>query len=298
VPDDYERGAALKMILAYFKERSPVFLNGADAVFSSISDALLSPSLFGGEPLIVLDEAEKMGKKELQALADLVVQAPLHATLLSGARSKTPLSAAFEKVGVVFDMADEKPWDKEKRLAYRMVERVHSAGKRLASDAVPLLFERLGPDLALMESEIDKLICFVGEKPTIERSDVFRISASSRKSTLWQMAEEIVWDGAAAGLDSESFYGLVPALRSQLQLGLKLTELIAANSPREEWNVFLPRLWPKVLEKRQVDAQKLGAHFFQRGLETLFQIELLSRSGNPKEGALLDFFRISLHAKR
>ena len=186
-----------------------------------------------------------MGKKDLQALADLIVQSPLYGTLLVGARSKTPLSSAIEKIGVVFDMSEEKPWDKEKRLAEQIVERVQTAGKRLAPDAVPLLFERLGTDLALMDSEMDKLICFVGEKPTIDRSDVFRISASSRKNTLWQTAEEIVWDGGAAALDPESFHGLVPILRSQLQLGLKLIELSAANCPRED----VERLHPSPLAK-------------------------------------------------
>ena len=132
----------------------------------------------------------------------------------------------------------------------------------------------------------------------IERSDVFRISASSRASTLWQAAEEIVWEGELPAVDPASFHGLVPALRSQLQTGLKLADLSASNTPREEWNSYLPRLWPKVLEKRSSQAARLGRSFFKSGLDLLFQIELLSRTGALHEEALLDFFRISLHHAR
>lgn len=212
VSDDYERAIAIGAILSYFKERPRIALNGDSAVCRTVADALLSPSLFGGEPVVVVDEAEKMGKKELQALSDLAGRSPLYGYLICGARSKTPLTASFEKAGVVFDLSEEKPWDKEKRLAEQIAERVQNAGKRLASDATSLLFERLGSDAALLDSEIDKLICFVGERPMIERSDVFRISASSRASTLWQAAEEIVWEGELPAVDPASFHGLVPAL--------------------------------------------------------------------------------------
>lgn len=295
IPDDYERNQAIQAVLAYFPARPHIFFNGNDAVCRDIADALLSPSLFGGEPVVVLDEAEKMGKKELQALADLAGKSSLYGYLLSASRSKTALSAVFEKAGVVLDLGEEKPWDRERRLAEQIAERVQNAGKRLASDAISLLFERLGHDAALLDSEIDKLICFVGTRATIERSDVFRISASSRSSTLWQMAEEIVWEGAHPPFDPATFHGLVPALRSQLQTGLKLASLLASQTPREEWSAYLPRLWPKLLEKRSAQASRLGSGYFKNGLDLLFQIELLSRTGSTREEALLDLFRMSLH---
>jgi DNA polymerase III subunit delta len=296
VPDDYERAVAIQAILAHFQGKPHITLNGEDAVCREAADALLSPSLFGGEPVVVLDDAEKMGKKELQALSDLAGRSPPYGYLLCGARSKTSISAAFEKAGVVFDLADEKPWDKEKRLAEQISERVQNASKRLASDAIPLLFERLGSDAALLDSEIDKLVCYVGTRPMIERSDVFRISASSRELTLWQMAEAVVWEGENVSVDPSAFHSFLPALRSQLQTGLKLADFLAANIPREEWSAYLPRIWPKTLEKRSGQAAKLGRSFFKKGLDLLFSVELLSRTGSAAhEGALLDFFRMKLH---
>ncbi len=297
VPDDYERAKAIRAILAHLQERPQTAFNGEEAECRQIVGELLSPSLFGGEPVVVLDQAEKMGKKELQMLSELAAGAGNYGYLLCGARSKLSIAPAFEKAGVVFDLTEEKPWDKEKRLSEQIIERAQSGGKRLASDAVPLLFERLGSDAALLESEIDKLICFVGIRPMIERSDVFRISACSRELTFWQTAEAIVWEGESPPMDPAAFHSIIPSLRSQLQIGLKLLSLLAAKTPREEWSSFLPRLWPKMLEKRSAQAAKLGRSFFKNGLDLLFHIELLSRTGAGREGALLDLFRMRLHVQ-
>gem|GEM_PF-927669 len=297
IPDDYERGAAIRDVLSYFPGRPRMSFNGTEAACRDLSEALSSPSLFGGDPVVVLDEAEKMGKKELAALAELAM-APLYGYLVCGARTKGVLGAAFEKAGVVFDLSEEKPWEKEKRLAEQIADQAQSLGKRLASDAGPLLFERIGPDPALLDSEIEKLACFVGTRPTIERSDVFRVSALSRASALWQIAEGIVWEGEIPPPGDSPFHGLVPALRSQLQIGLKISELSASGTPRSEWSGHLPKVWPKLLDKRIGQVAKLGSRYFQHGLDLLFQIEILSRTGSSSEEALLDLFRMSLYHAR
>lgn len=294
VPDDYERAKAIGAIRSYFPASQAIVFSGSEASCREIADALLSPSLFGGEPMVLIDEAEKMGKKELQALSDLVGHARLCGYLLCGSRSKTLLTASFEKAGVVLDLTEEKPWDKEKRLGEQISERAAQAGKRLAPDAVPLLFERLGFDAALLDGELDKLICYVGDRPMIDRSDIFRISASSKTQTLWVAAEEIVWEGGVPSLDAGSFHGLIPALRSQLSLGMKIASLASSQTPREEWSSHLPKIWPKTLEKRSAQAVRLGSSYFQKGLDLLFEIELLSRTGQTNEAALLDLFRCSL----
>ena len=294
VPDDYERAKVIQSIRSYVPLSQSISFNGPESACRDISDALLSPSLFGGEPVVIVDEVEKMSKKELQSLASLVENRGLCGYLFCGSRSKTILTASFEKAGVVLDLAEEKPWDRDKRLAEQLADRAARAGKRLDFDAAPLLFERLGSDPALLDGELDKLICYVGDRPTIGRSDIMRVCGCSRMQTLWAAAEEMVWEKKASSVESGSFYGLIPALRSQFSLGLKIISLIAEGCPREEWVVYLPKIWPKTLEKRIGQAQLLGAAYFQKGLDLLLQIELLSRTGQTNELALLDLFRCSL----
>lgn len=295
IADDFERTKALDQILAYLVN-PPTRFSGADCSPRDVLDALQSLTLLGGEPIVVVDEVEKMAKKELQRLCDHLNFSSGYA--LFGARSKTPFAALAEKEGVVLDLLEEKPWDKEKRLAEQLADRAKNAGKRLGADGAQLLFERLGVDPALLESEIDKLICYVGDRSAITREDILELSPASRTSTLWQMAEEIVWEGGELpSLDAASFHGLIPALRSQLHLGLSLATLIEETCPADQWSRFLPKLWPKTLEKRSSQAARLGSPYFCKGLDKLFEIELLSRTHSTQYRALLDLFRAHIHVR-
>ncbi|MBI5273161.1 MAG: hypothetical protein HY861_04180 [Chlamydiia bacterium] len=295
--DDYERSQALRMVLTalHMPMVQLVSLSGTEATYREVANALLSPTLFGGLPVVRLDEAEKMGKKDLEMLQNLVEQPDLSGYLLCGARSKLGAVPAFEKRGVVLDLTEEKPWEKEKRLVLQISERALSAGKRLAADAASLLLERLGTDAALLDQEIDKLLCYVGERPTIERADIFRATAERSSATLWQNAEVIVWEGGEPPTEAVALQGLIPMIRSQLQIGLKIIHLQRLQTPREEWGAFLPRIWPKILEKRIGQAIVLGEVYFQKGLQRLFEIELLSRSGSSREQELLDLFCLTIH---
>lgn len=300
IADDFERAKALDAILSYLPpDSSPSRYRGGEVELRDVFDAIESPLLIGGDPVVVLDEAEKIPKKNLQLLAESIDSSAAKASfLLIGARAKTPLSNAAEKEGVVLDLSDEKPWDKEKRLAEQLSERAKNSGKRLSPDAASLLFERLDKDAALLEAEIDKLISFVGERSAIVREDVLEISSASKTATLWQTAEEIVWNGESPLFDPATFIASISALRSQLHLGLTLAVLIEEKRPSAEWSAYLPKIWPKTLEKRSQQAAELGSLYFQKGLQTLFEIEHLSRSGSNQLGALYDRFRLALFTSR
>ena len=294
IHDDFEREAALKSLLSFLPKESRITLNGGETSCKDIAEALLSPSLFGGEPVVILEEGEKLGKKEQETLKDCVQLSLKSGYLLCSAKSKVSFLSLFEKAGVVLDLLEEKPWEKEKRLAEEIYFQVSSAQKRIAPDAVQLLLEKLGTQSAAIHSEIQKLLCFVGEKKTIERLDVLQIVAGEKEEVVWKIAEGFVWDRKMQEIEATSFHALLPSFRSELQVGLKICDLIEHQIPKEKWGAFLPRLWPKLLEKRTSQAEKLGRDYFRKGLDFLFEIELLSRSGTSREEALLDLFQYSL----
>jgi DNA polymerase-3 subunit delta len=296
IGDDFERNKALDLILKHLPSQ-PTRFSGVDCNLKDVLDAMQSESLFG-EPVLVVDEVEKLSKKQLETLAGALTS--FVGYLLFGARSKTAaLSQAVEKEGVILDLLEEKPWDKERRLSEQLIERAKQAGKKLLPDAASLLLERLGVDPALLESEIDKLICYVGERSAISREDILSISPASRTSTFWQTAEEVVWEGGDfPSVDSAAFHALIPALRSQLHLGLTLATLIEERTPSDEWSRYLPKLWPKTLEKRSSQAARLGSVYFRKGLEKLFELELQSRSNSTQYRALLDLFRAGFLTNR
>lgn len=290
VPDDYERLQTLDALAAFLGQSAHRF-TGADFNQRAFSDQLQTTSLFEGEPVTLLDEIEKLSKKEAQQLPTQLS----YGYLIYGSRSKTPLAASIEKEGFVLDLLEEKPWDKEKRLAAELQAKASSAGKTLSPEVIPLLFDRLDKDSGLLESELEKLICYTGDESRIAAEHVLAITSISRTHTFWQMAEELIWEGIAiAPLDDAAFHPLLPSLRSQLQLGLKIAALLETGTAREEWSQVLGRVYPKTLEKRTSQAARLGQSYFARGLKTLFEIELASRNNSTSYAALLDLFRTRL----
>ncbi len=293
VPDDFERARVLDSILAFLPD-APNRLSANQSDLRTCLDSIQNMSLFG-ESVTVIDEMECFSKSDLKSFVDHLKVASGYVIL--GARSKVDLLAsAVEKEGVVFDLLEEKPWDKEKRIIDQLMMRAQNAAKTMNADAMTLLIERLGVDLALLESEIDKLICYVGDRSFISSDDILAISPMSKTATLWQKAEEVIWEGGGfEATDSNGFHGMIPALKSQLHLGLSLATLIEERRPSDEWGKFLPKIWPKTLEKRSSQAARLGSNYFRKGLEKLFEIELISRSDSTQYTALLDLFRAHLH---
>ncbi len=292
IPDDYERAQVLGLVSSRLSPASEVVRFSPELDCVDLFDALQSPSLFGGEPVVLLEDCDDLKKKEVDRILEFL-QTNRSGSLVLSSRGKTPFAKVVEKMGVVCDLLDEKPWDKEKRLSITLSEMAKRAGKRLGGDAPPLLFERLGRDAALLVKEMEKLICYVGERPTIERSDIFQISSLSDSDTAWQMAEEIVWERGGS-FDPAHFPQILFSLRSQLQIGLKITSLLEAGVPSGEWGPYFPKMWPRTLEKRRDQAMKKGSGFFKRGLDIVYKVEALSRSGASSAEALFDLVRVYL----
>lgn len=293
--DDYDRSQVLsELVKRMLTLENSLTRVSPETEIHKLYDLLNSPSLFGGDPVVLMDACESLKKKEADALSEFIEKSSLYGYLLLGAKGKSSLSKAVEKVGVVLDMSDEKPWEREKRLIETLSEMAKAQGKRLASDAAPLLIERLGTDFSLLTQELNKLLCYIGDRPIIERSDIFRVSFVNHQSTVWQMAEEIVWEGGSSPMDLTVLPAILFSLRQQLQMGLKITKLMEEGVPFQEWNPYFPKVWPKTLEKRREQAARKGSHHFQKGLDLLYRIESLSRSGSNQMEALLDLFRASL----
>lgn len=282
VPEAAERAEAMREVLSVWPQVEPQRVSS----FAELSEALSSPSLWGGEPVIVAEGVEKWGKKEAQFPDYGYV-------LLLAAGKAAAVSALVEKRGAVLDLTEEKPWDRERRLNGWLQERAERGGKRLTPDAAALLLAEGERDLALFEQELIKLISYVGDRPTIEKEDVRKIAILGRTSKIWALAEELVWEQKMREVP-EALVPFLMSVRTQLEMGQKLVALQSA--PPESIKPFFPKVWPKTLEKRTAQAGHLGMAYFTRALSALYRVELLSRSGATSEEALLTYLHTSLYA--
>ena len=164
IADIYEREKIVKFILNKIdikKFNLSRFSN--DSKLAEIINAFQSPSLLGGEPLIIIDDLENFSKSEIQNLNSFIKNNDVY--LIIGSQNKLQSSILYstiEKKGLVFDLSGEKIWEKEKRIANFIVEKCINAKKNISSIVIESLFDRVGLDLSLIEQEIDKLISRAG----------------------------------------------------------------------------------------------------------------------------------------
>lgn len=295
--DDFERKVAIDAVLHYVLPPAGLAdrFSGGDVTLSAILEAIERPALFSPQTVVVVDDTEK---KLLDELSTFLKEPRSFGYLIIG--SKYKLSArTIEMHGVVLDLLDEKPWEKEKRLTEQLHEKARAAGKQLTPDAALWMIEKMERDAAFLSSEMDKLLCYCAAKSTIERSDVEQICSSSRTHTLWQIADDLVWmkvfRASSADMRDTSFlYGLLSSLRQQFMIGIKMLDLNHRNVPLSEWASLFPKMWPKALEKKSQIAQRYGFEYFRSGLDQLFEIELMAKNSTVPIDALFDLFRIRI----
>ena len=303
---DYERRKNIDKISSLIQKKDPsvriVRLSGLEDPLERVKEEILTPSLFGGLTLVIYEAVDKV--KNNVILGDLFPHFPPGVHLILGATGFKAVSELYQKGKkevVALDMSDEKPWEKERRLQEWLIGEAKLHQKTLNSDVVFYLLQHLGPDLATLEQELSKLLCYVGDRPRIDLEDVKAICGTRDLFTGWQLAEKIVWDRPAALGEKLSDLGFlfpfIGQLRYHLQLGYRLAELVEKKAPAGDIKHHFPSLRPQQLEKFSTQAKTRKSVFFHRGLEMLYTLELSSKSSPLDIAVLFDLFQAKLYEK-
>jgi len=307
-PDEYERRKNIDKITALLQKKDAhlrlVRLSGLEDPLERVKEEILTPclfgGLFGGLTLVIYEAVDKV--KNNADLGDLFAHFPPGVHLVLGATGYKAVSELYQKGKkeiIALDMGDEKPWEKERRLQEWLVQEVRRQQKSLNSDVVQYLMQHLGPDLATLDQELSKLICYVGDKPRIELEDAKAICGTRDLFTGWQLAEKIVWEKAAPLGDKVADMGflfpLIGQLRYHLQLGYRLAELLEAKATLGDIKHHFPSLRPQQIEKFSAQARSRKPRFFHRGLEMLYHLEFASKSSSLDIAVLFDLFQAKLY---
>jgi DNA polymerase-3 subunit delta len=83
----------------------------------------------------------------------------------------------IERIGEVREFKKFTEWEQDKVLAW-IVNRVKIYGKKIGSHAANLLIEIVGPNLRMLDKEIEKIATFIGDAEFIEEKDVSMLASS------------------------------------------------------------------------------------------------------------------------
>ena len=260
-------------------------------------DGLNTTSLLLGKQVLCLDSIDKLKKNGLSLLAEYAAKPSPFAYLLLGANSGKALGDLYtkgKKELIACDLSDEKPWDRKDRLKRALVDYAGIAGKKLNGDALEHLLENVGLNLPSLEQEVAKLITYVGERREMTLQDVHLLCAAQKSSTLWQLAEAIIWKEGPVKTDEEVdlslLLPLLAQMRTQLQHGMTLASLIERGVPVGDIPPYCPTLKPASLDKILPIARSRQTPFFKRALDVLFDVELMAKNSSFDPALILDLF--------
>lgn len=254
-----------------------------------LREELDTPSLFAPRRLIVIDFADKLAKPLVQQLERFAARPQPGLFLIiaaSSVASNTTLFKLSEKAGVVLDLAEEKPREKEARLSDWVLQKFAERGKTTTLQVCQMLAKQVASDGLLLENEIEKLLCYVGDRPKVTPQDVRDVCVDIPSETIWQFGEAIFMRNGAAALrmvraildSSTSFHGFLYQIRRQMQTEYQVASLLASGAPTEEITKLFPYMRGFILETHMRQAQAYGLERFKKAMQWIDEMDLLAKN--------------------
>ncbi|NGX57596.1 MAG: hypothetical protein K940chlam3_00489 [Chlamydiae bacterium] len=258
---------------------------------------LQSFSLFEQNRLLILSRIHKGNDPIRRVLLDYLERPNEQLVLVLTGESlaaNTKLYKAIEKVGVILNLsAASKPWEKQREMEDWLVKQSHSEGKPMEPRAAKSLIQHLGTDASSLEQELEKLICYVGDRPTITVQDIDAICPTVNQKTVWQLGEAIFSLNVAEAMsiakallkDQAPFILLLRQIRKQFQTDYQVFSLLA--TPDE-----IPRIFPymkgRILQQHIDNARRYGVERFKKGLIEIDRTELEAKNSGIEDECLLE----------
>ncbi|MDZ4829998.1 MAG: DNA polymerase III subunit delta [Phycisphaerae bacterium] len=178
--------------------------DGSTASLAQVLDELRSWGLIQSHKLVVVDNAEDfLRAEERRRAVERYVEDPMQdATLILRSAIWRPgnIDKLITKIGGAIIKCEPPDDDKAKIWCERRSVKHYEIP--IDPDAAALLVERLGPDLARLDTELGKLAATVCDRPTprITRKDVAEMVGVDREEQAWVIQDAILTGDAKTAL--------------------------------------------------------------------------------------------------
>ena len=267
------------------------------------------PFLFSPWRLLVVeidgDEHEDLTKVEARMLGEYFA-APTDRTLLivvaeGRVRRASALYKVFSALPASVALIREMVAPTKKNLGVWLGERLAALGKRAGSDVEKRLLDSAGGDLAGLANEIEKLAAYVGDKKSIDISDVDAVTTGAKEFKFWELMEalekgelqtalEVIASQFAEGAAAPMVLGSVAAFLKNLLLAKAL--LRESKDRREIFKIVKPSvpeyIHSKALPQFFAAVDSLSSRDLIRLIEELRSADLKIKSADVSGRALIE----------
>jgi len=315
--DEFSRSEAIAQLRRKMDpvvgELNTAFFGGRDLSLGELRTACETVPFMGSCRLVIVDdllssaaagEGSRRERREvpdearLRALEEYVPQLPASARLvLNESRSLAAghrlLRLAEEQGGYVRQFALPSGPELERWIR----RRARSKGVGIAAEAVALLATYLGPNLRLLDQELEKLATYLGGSGTIGRQDVERLVSSLQEASVFHLVDAL---GSRRGrralvllrrlLDERNapLY-LLTMIARQFRLLLQARELDARGVPAADMAQQM-EVAPWVARKSVEQAMNFSPAELKTILAQLLDIDVGIKTGQLEGPLALDLF--------
>lgn len=271
----------------------------------TVLQELQTLSFFAKKRLLIIQNAEALDKSSTTRLEayflspNPTICLAIIATTINRA---TTFYKKAEKAGIVLDVAEEKPWEKERTAAEWLYHEATRHKKSLPLAICQQMVKQLGTNQTLLHSELQKLLCYIGDKPKIEGSDVAAICTRLNVENVWQLGEAIFRRDAATALrvsrglldEGVAIFALLRQIRTQFQTEYQVCSILNDGGSHADVTQEFPYMKGTILDRHVNQAQHYGIANFKKGLLTIDATELQAKNSAVDPEFLLDMLIIKL----
>lgn len=309
--DSYDRKTALDQLIRTMRigEQNPQFslryFDGESHSVDEIMQEMETISFFVKKRLVVVQNIDKLDKKSTERLeAYFTSPNPSVCLVLVGTaiNRATTFYKKTEKAGVILDVADEKPWEKEKSLAEWLKKEAEVRGKTIDLPCCQIILKQMGTDQGLLFQELEKLCCYIGERPAITAKDVAAICSQVNSENAWQLSESIFKRDAASAVriskaliaDGVALIALLRQIRSQFQTEYQVCSILANGGSGYDVAQTFPYMKGPILERHLQMSRAFGMEKFKQGILKIDETELAAKNSSIDPDFLLEVLMIKL----
>jgi DNA polymerase-3 subunit delta len=201
----------------------------------------------------------------------------------------------LEKTVTVSVQLSEDPVERMRLAVPLSVGMAREAGAELERDAAEELCEMLNGELATIQTEIEKLAAYAGERRKITRADVALLVASAKKYEVWDLADMLAARQPAQALEfldslireGEALVALLGGLAWMYRKLLEAQELPPGTGGWQAASKLKMRQGAAELAVRQ--SKKFPRSQLTKGLEALYEADSRLKSGGTSQRAVMEF---------
>lgn len=305
--EDFERKEVVDYLIQALKieKESCINFQGNQTSPEALNSELNSMGLFATRRVILIRDTDKLPKNTLPVLLKFLEKPSRDVFVILEAEAfnkNTNFYKDIDASGILLDVPELKPKEKASAMLNVLREKATALGKTIDPQVCNLMINQLGTDQALLHNELEKVICFVGDRKNISAEDIRAICGTVPQESIWQFGDALFKKDAPSALrmvhgllsDGTHFLSLLRQIRSQFQTKYQVCSILASGGSFADIEKQFPYMKGFVLDTNVRMAQGYGLESFKKAMIAIDEAELAAKNSQTSSELSAEILIIKL----